>query len=124
MLWTGLILIHIRGRDCVALEARYHKRCYQRPTKLLSNKPRDLGSTIHDRAFERFCSEIIEERIFRNKEVLLLSYPLKQSVSYIKRLENVNVPYQAERLKNRIKNKYPHIVFHASNTMNRGGTLE
>ena len=32
------ILVHIRGRDCVAVEARYHKRCYQTYTKCLTRK--------------------------------------------------------------------------------------
>ena len=31
------VLVHIRGKDCVAVEARYHKKCYQTYTKVLSN---------------------------------------------------------------------------------------
>ena len=29
------ILVHIRGRDCVALEVRYHKICYNKYTNFL-----------------------------------------------------------------------------------------
>ena len=71
------ILLHIRGKDCVAIEARYHKNCYQRYTKCVSNKSRDPGPTLYDRAFEEFCTRIIEPRIIKNKEILFLSDLLK-----------------------------------------------
>ena len=114
------ILLHIRSRDCVALEARYHKRCYQRYTKCLSNRPTEIGNTTYDKAFDKFCSEVIEERILRNKEVLLLSFLLKRFVACINHFDQINVSYQAARLKKRIQNRYPQIVFHPSRTMNKG----
>ena len=92
------ILIHIRGRDCVALEARYHKRCYQRYTKCLSNKPRDIGPTLYDQAFDEFCMEVIEARILQNKEILLLSYLLKKFIRCVQKIENTQTSYQAARL--------------------------
>ena len=55
------ILVHIRGRDCVAIEARYHKKCYQTYTKFLSRKREDdLGPTLYDEAFDVFCNTIIQ----------------------------------------------------------------
>ena len=87
------ILVHIRGRDCVAIEARYHKRCYQRYTKCLSNKPRDSGPTLYDAAFEEFCTRIIDQRIIRNKEILLLNYLLKAFTSCVQEIEHIDVPY-------------------------------
>ena len=114
------ILIHIRGKDCVALEARYHKRCYQRYTKCLSNKPRDLGPTLYDQAFDDFCMEVIETRIIKNKEILLLSFLLKKFLGCVQKIENTHISYQAARLKKRIQKRYPLIVFHGSKTMTRG----
>ena len=114
------ILIHIRGKDCVALEARYHKRCYQRYTKCLSNKPRDIGPTLYDQAFDEFCMEVIETRILQKKEILLLSFLLKKFIGCVQKIENTHICYQAARLKKRIQKKYPQIVFHGSKTMTRG----
>lgn len=115
------ILIHIRGRDCVAIEARYHKKCYQKYTKCLSKKPsQDLGPTLYDEAFDNFCSQIIEKRIINNKEILLLGYLLKKFISCVKDIEDTTVPFQAARLKRRIEQRYPQIVFHFSKTMNKG----
>ena len=114
------ILLHIRGKDCVAIEARYHKNCYQRYTKCVSNKPRDPGPTLYDRAFEEFCTRIIEPRIIKNKEILFLSYLLKTFISCVQEIEHIDVPYQAARLKTRIGMRYPQIIFHTSKTMNKG----
>jgi hypothetical protein len=72
------ILIHIRGRDCVAIEARYHKRCYQTYTTCLLRERKIIGPTLYDKAFDEFCLEIIEKRIIKNKEVLLLGKNVKE----------------------------------------------
>ena len=116
------MLIHIGGKDCVAVEARYHKRCYQKYTKCLTRNPKDLdiGTTLYDDAFEKFCIEVIEKRIIENNEILLLGYLLKKFISCVHAIENVDVPYQAARLKKRIQKRYPQIVFHNSKTMNKG----
>ena len=105
------ILLHIRGKDCVAIEARYHKNCYQRYTKCVSNKSRDPGPTLYDRAFEEFCTRIIEPRIIKNKEILFLSYLLKTFISCVQEIEHIDVPCQASRLKTRIGMRYPQIIF-------------
>jgi hypothetical protein len=118
------IFLHFRGKDCVAIEARYHKNCYQRYTKCVSNKSRDSGPTLYDRAFEEFCTRIIEQRIIKNKEILFLSYLLKTFISRVQEIEHIDVPYQAARLKTRIGMRYPQIIFHTSKTMNNiKGTL-
>ena len=91
------ILLHICGKDCVAIEARYHKNCYQRYTKCVSNKSRDPGPTLYDRAFEEFCTRIIEPRIIKNKEILFLSDLLRTFISCVQEIEHIDVPYQASR---------------------------
>lgn len=114
------ILVHIRGRDCVAIEARYHNRCYKNYVKCLDRKPTYIGPTLYDEAFERFCVEFIEKRVIKKNEILFLSYLLKKFVACVQSIDKVEVPYQAARLKKRIQMRYPQIVFHKSKTMNRG----
>ena len=114
------ILVHIRGQDCVAIEARYHKRCYKAYTRCLSLKPKIVGQTLYDKAFDQFCLQIVKNRILQGQEILLLSYLLKEFISCVKTIENVDVPYTAERLKKRIQDRYPQLVFHASKKMNKG----
>ena len=114
------VLLHIKGRDCVAIEARYHKRCYQMYTKVLTRTPKIKGPTLYDKAFDIFCKDVVEERIINRGEVLMLSYLLKKFISCVKSIEKIEVPYQAARLRKRIKDRFPHVVFHASRTMNKG----
>ena len=74
------ILVHIEGRDCVAIEVQYHERCYQMYTKILTRTPKIKGPTLYDKAFDIFCEEVVEERIKNGGEVLLLSYLLKKVI--------------------------------------------
>ena len=101
------ILIHICGRDCVAIEARYHKRCYQTYTACLLRERKIIGPTLYDKAFDKFCLEIIEKRIIKNKEVLLLGNLLKRFTSCVQEIEMVDVPYKASRLRKRSQTRYP-----------------
>lgn len=114
------ILIHIQGRDCVAIEARYHKRCYISYTNFLRRKPKIVGPTLYDKAFDEFCVQIIEKRILGNNEVLLLGYLLKKFISCVEAIEEIDVTYQAARLKKRIQTRYPQLIFQPSKTMNKG----
>jgi hypothetical protein len=116
------ILVHINGKDCVAIEARYHKRCYQMYTKCVSRKQKAVAvePTLYDKAFDQFCAEIIEKRIIENKEVVFLGQLLNEFIKCVQTIENVQVTYQAARLKKRIQKRYPQIVFHASKTVRKG----
>ena len=113
-------MLHIRGRDCVAIEARYHKKCYKAYIKCLTHKPVEQPPTLYDRAFDVFCNEVILKRIVEKKEILLLSHLLRKFKWYVKETEGVDVPYQASRLKHRIQRRYPFLVFHSSKTMRKG----
>ena len=63
---------------------------------------------------------MIEARILQNKEILLLSFLLKEFIGCVQNIEHTHISYQAARLKKRIQKRYPQIVFHASKTMTRG----
>ena len=69
---------------------------------------------MYDRAFEEFCL------IIQNGNILLFSYLLKEFIKCVQSLERINVPYRAEKLKKRLQNRYPQLVFHASKSMKKG----
>ena len=99
------ILVHIRGKDCVAVEARYHKHCYQAYTKCVTRNNKNIinkGPTLYDNAFDEFCIQFIKKRIIKNNEILLLGYLLK-FISCVHAIEKVDVPYQAARLREGIQ---------------------
>jgi hypothetical protein len=57
------VLVHIRGKDCVAVEARDHKRCYRAYTKCLTRKAKNIvniGPKLYDNAFDKFCIRLLK----------------------------------------------------------------
>ena len=75
---------------------------------------------MYDTAFDEFSLNVIEKRIIANGDILLLSYLLKEFIKCVQTLENINVPYRAEKLKRRIQARYAQLIFHASKSMNKG----
>ena len=121
------VLVHIRGKDCVAIEVRYHRKCYYKYTKSVLNlkKPKmSLEASAYDKAFDAICTSEIDKRILDGKEVLLLSHILKKFKEAVTEVDvdiDSEVPYQASRLKKRIESRYPQsIVFHPSKSRNIG----
>ena len=76
--------------------------------------------TVYDKAFDLFCLNFMEKRIIHNKEILLLSYLLKEFYGIVNEVDGSDVPYQGVCLKKRIQSWYPQVVFHASKTMVKG----
>jgi hypothetical protein len=53
------LLREIARKDCVAFEARYHKKCYIQYTKILTRKIKPIGATVYDNAFDIFFADIV-----------------------------------------------------------------
>jgi len=115
------ILVHIWNKDCVAVEARYHRKCYYKyvcdgPTKTTEGEDR----IKYDKAFETFCVNVVDKRLIQNKEILLLTFLVKKFNEAVRDVEGVDISYQSSHLKARIGKKYPNMVFHTSKTMQKG----
>lgn len=68
------LLIHIRGRDLVALEAMYHQSCYKRYTSYLyKNHTQGSEDNPHQAGYDHFCKSVVEERLLKKRKVLRLS---------------------------------------------------
>ena len=114
------ILVHIRGKDCVAVEAQYHRKGYFEYVDFLLKKPADPGGKKFQRSFELFCRNFIEKRLIKDKQILMLSFLVRQFIKLVNDTEGIVTTYQGCRLKARIKQRYPQIVFHPSKTMTKG----
>ena len=64
----------IQGKDCVAIEVRYHASCNRNYTRFLT-KPVPTGETkaLYEESFQEFCKYAVESRIIKNKEVLRMN---------------------------------------------------
>eukprot|EP00057_Strongylocentrotus_purpuratus_P022810 XP_011677284.1 PREDICTED: uncharacterized protein LOC762622 [Strongylocentrotus purpuratus] len=70
------LLLHIRGKDLVAIEVRYHKSCYYRYTKVVKRcntyKQDTQQTVIYDKSYSSFCKKVIEERIMNHFEYIVI----------------------------------------------------
>uniref|UniRef100_UPI00358FD2C1 uncharacterized protein n=1 Tax=Myxine glutinosa TaxID=7769 RepID=UPI00358FD2C1 len=115
------LLINIRGKDLVALEARYHKSCFKSYTRFLSKNyvknPQEVF--LYDEGYKCFCQRVVEERIVKNREILRLTnlnYLFKKCVE---EEEGMKIPsYKTYSLKRRLLQSYPFLKFVKSSKSN------
>jgi hypothetical protein len=108
------ILIHIRDRDCVAIEACYHKKCYTGYTNFLNfESNEEKAGKLYEKSYEYFCEEVIKKKLIINKEIMFMSVLFKAFVKVVADKEGLDASnYRAHRLKARLKQTYPELTFH------------
>jgi hypothetical protein len=110
------ILVQIRGKDCVALEVRYHKVCYCNYTKFLTRETNKQSETerptsVYEKSYDVFCKKVIETEIIGNKQIKYMKDLLEKFVIIAKDTENVDASkYRAYKLKLRLMKSYPQLV--------------
>ena len=64
------ILVQIRGKDCVALEMKYHKQCYKNYISFLTHHKEDPEATsskgtspLYGKSFEAFCEQFVQTHV-------------------------------------------------------------
>ncbi len=119
------ILLEIQGKDCVALEVKYHRQCYAKYTSLLrhqkdeettSSKP----SHLYEKSFDTFCKQFVQTEIIENEGIFFMNKIKDVFANIVKEEENVDASnYKTSRLKQRLQTKYPQLVFHATKRRNK-----
>ena len=107
------LLLDIRDKDLVAIEANYHKSCYLRYTKVV-HKPQTKGesSQLYEKSYQSFCCKVIEERIVKGKEILRLTKLNKLFKKEVQDVEGIDASsYKSGRLKARLRRSYPVLCF-------------
>ena len=96
------ILVQIQGKDCVALEVRYHKVCYCNYTIFITRETKKQSETerstsVYEKSYDVFCKKVIEDtenvdtskyRAFKLKQRLMKSYP--QLLFCVPKIRNVS----------------------------------
>ncbi|KAJ4940926.1 hypothetical protein JOQ06_027216 [Pogonophryne albipinna] len=110
------VLLHIKDKDCVALEVRYHKSCYSQYTKFLlrPDKPEtEQDEPMFDASYKLFCERIIRQRLLVNNEVLRMGQLRKAFIDMVKTNEGVDASnYRQDLLKKRLAQDFPQLAFH------------
>ena len=114
------ILVDLRGKDHVAIEVRYHRSCYRDYTGFLTqknpNKPdgnREYMSYSSNKAFEVFCTDIVEERIIQRKQIYRMVTLQELFIKTVRKVENLDdtVNIRASYLKQKLKPRFPSLQF-------------
>ena len=108
------ILLQIMDKDCVAIEVRYHRKCYSNYTNFLhrqDKKATDSTKSLFDKGYEQFCIKVVEELI-KNKQITFMSQLHSKFVKIVQRVEGLDARgFRKFRLKGRLINSYPQLVF-------------
>ncbi|KAK6187558.1 hypothetical protein SNE40_005556 [Patella caerulea] len=110
------ILRHIRGQDCVAIEVRYHQKCYRQYTEFLrrfSESKGDKPSVKYLTTYNMFCEDVIRERILNGQEIIRMVKLYDIFVRLARQHENVDASsYSSLQLKKRLQEHFPQLLFH------------
>lgn len=113
------ILLEIQDKDCIALEVKYHRRCYEKytsfvrhnkdiPTSNTSAKP----SGKFEESFNIFCDEFIKTKIIEEENIVYMAKILQAFIETVSQVENEDASsYRASRLKQRLQERFPELVF-------------
>lgn len=116
------ILLLIQDKDCVAIEVKYHKRCYSAYTSFLSLQHRGYNTEsteeeenshcLYQKSFEVFCLEFVYRKLISKQKIYYMKRIFNEFVKTVARVENCDASgYRVFRLKSRLKNRYPQLVF-------------
>ena len=103
------MLLHIDGRDTIALEIKYHRSCYKNyvhPKQLAKLEEQncqeeDAGTGGYDSAFGK-VKEFVEKEVIAAAEAIPMSTLIEKYTSFLTE-EGVNVvTYRSTKLKNRL----------------------
>ena len=108
------ILLQIMDKDCVAIEVRYHRKCYTKYTNFLHKQDKKAGDgakSLYDAGYEQFCKEVVE-KLIKNKKVIFMSHLHSKFVKIVQRVEGLDArDFRKFRLKERLIHPYPQLVF-------------
>ena len=109
------ILLQIRDKDCVAIEVRYHKKCYTNYTNFLHRQHKEASDgankPLYNAGYEQFCNEVVEELI-KNKQITFMSHLYSKFVKIVQRVEGLDArSFRKFRVKERLTHSYPQLVF-------------
>ena len=108
------MLLLIRGKDCVAIEVRYHRSCHLTYTRCLTGnktKPFEMDKTVFDgEIFKRFC-EFVDEKILKQGEIIRM-VKLRNIFNTMLAEMNPGVDgIETYYLKRKLKLTYPQLEF-------------
>lgn len=107
------ILLHILGIDCVSLEVKYHKQCYEQYTSFLRHAdPKEEVKHKFNKSFESYSSWVKKE-VIEYQNIFYISKLREKFIKTVMEMENEDASqYKTIRLKRRLQERFPQLVSH------------
>lgn len=118
------ILIQISDKDLIALEVKYHKRCYEKYTSFLRHntefQTQEQHECKYEKSFDAFCEHFVRTQIIKEENIFYMKRLTKEFVKTVARVENADASnYRTFRLKERLRERFPQLVFHTPTVRNK-----
>ena len=121
------MLLHIDGRDTIAMEIKYHRKCYKNyvhPEQLAkleeqNCQEKDAGTEGYDKAFGK-VKEFVEKEVIAAAKAIPMSTLIEKYTFFLTE-EGVDVvTYRSTRLKNRLTRFFgERLSFHRPSNKNQ-----
>ena len=116
------ILLQIQDKDCVAIEVRYHQKCYKNYTSFLYRQKKSTSteySLLYAAGFEKFCQDVIDP-LMQQKKIMYMTHLYLRFLKIVKEVEGLDASsFRRFRLKERLQKLYPQLVFHTPKIRNQ-----
>ena len=115
------IVRHILDGDCVALEVKYYKRCYERYTSSVRHigpENEEVKHELHNykyrKSFDLFCA-FVQHKLIENEKIYYMTRLKHEFVMKVKNIENEDASianFKTCRLRKRLQERFLPLVFH------------
>ena len=104
------IVRHILNGDCVALEVKYHKCCYERYTssvRQISAQNEEVKHELHNykylKSFDSFCA-FVQHKLIENEKIYYMTRLKHEFVMKVKNIESEDASnFKTCRLRKRLQ---------------------
>ncbi|XP_046844143.1 uncharacterized protein LOC124438172 [Xenia sp. Carnegie-2017] len=126
------ILVHILDKECNALEVKYHSKGYKSYTSFLynttcakkSNESSSGRKCLYEESFADFC-KFIKKAIIENHGIYYMNVLKDKFVKTVRCFENADASsYRTSRLKERLLDRFPQLVFFTPKVRNKKEILQ
>lgn len=103
---------------------KYHAQCYKKYTRCVTNTEKSesdvLSGSKFERSFNIFSEQFVMTKIIKGQEIYDMTRVKEEFDKTVARVENLDASsYKTFRLKKRLKNTFPQLVFHRSKARRR-----
>ncbi|XP_013396647.1 uncharacterized protein LOC106163563 [Lingula anatina] len=106
------VLVHIRGKDCIAIKLKYHRKCFNTYTRHAGDKKMPAKPVKYQNSYKAFCNFVVKKRLIRRMELLQMSQLTSLFKAEIeKHADGDTSDIRNDKLKRWLMRDFPQLIF-------------